>query len=515
MGLSYNDLILLRFIQKRERTLLSTVAFQFGKNEISIRRAIEQINLYSESPLIEVKKSHCICRLSYSDYVEFARHISMDDYASSWLERIRVMIVAIFFHGYVNASALYEQWGFSLTTKKQDTAHLRQFLKDYKLTLKTLKTKGLSITGDELMFRFLVIDILHPLLEFTAENRIEARFANTPLENQTYALAEPYLLPVSRQAAEQLEDFLTRHSLSINYPSKKFLLLFFCIMIIRPVTQDMIFSPNLPLSPMNLSFSDSPPANWFCNVAVSMMNFSRSLDFPVDHRLWYTTEDFAEQVITSLPDPFSVHDDLILELYNYFYREITLAHFHCTFVDKTVENTRGQFPALYQTIEKYAVLFKAAYNFDFAEEHTSTLTLLIQKHVLRNQTVSGGHKKVVVVTSINFERVSFFLEQIRDKVNLKWTGTLNINEIHRLNAMDYDYIFCFSTRIYNLLHKKNFPVIKINFFVTPEDVESLLNLGFTTLKHRFHTTSFVLELAGKSQEEMIRYLTTQYSDYFM
>ena len=58
-------------------------------------------------------------------------------------------------------------------------------------------------------------------------------------------------------------------------------------------------------------------------------------------------------------------------------------------------------------------------------------------------------------------------------------------------------------------------MIKINFFVTPEDVESLLNLGFTTLKHRFHTTSFVLELAGKSQEEMIRYLTTQYSDYFV
>ncbi|MCI8516007.1 MAG: hypothetical protein HFG75_03890 [Hungatella sp.] len=515
MGLSYNDLILLRFIQKRERTLLSTVAFQFGKNEISIRRAIEQINLYSESPLIEIKKSHCICRLSYSDYVDFARHISMKDYASSWLERIRVMIVAIFFHGCVNASALYEQWGFSLTTKKQDTAHLRQFLKDYKLTLQTVKTKGLTIVGDELMLRFLVIDILHPLLEFTAENQIEARFANTPLENQTYALAEPYLLPVSPQAVEHLESFLAHHSLSINYPSKKFLLLFFCIMIIRPVTKDMTFSSHLPLAPMNLYFSDSSPVNWFCNVAVSMMNFSRSLDFPVDYRLWYTTEDFVEHVIASLPQPFFIRDDFILELYNYFYREITLAHFHCTFVDKTVENTRGQFPGLYQTIEKYAVLFKAAYNFNFAEEHTSTLTLLIQKHILRNQTITGEHKKVVIVTSINFERVSFFLEQIHDKINLKWTGTLNINEIHRLKSMDYDYIFCFSTRIYNLLHGKNFPVIKINFFVTPSEIEHLLSLGFTTLKHRFHTTSFVLALAGKSQEEMIRYLTCEYGDYFV
>ena len=45
MGLSYDDLSLLRFIQKRQSIPLPKVAMQFEKNEISIRRAIEQINL--------------------------------------------------------------------------------------------------------------------------------------------------------------------------------------------------------------------------------------------------------------------------------------------------------------------------------------------------------------------------------------------------------------------------------------------------------------------------------------
>lgn len=77
--------------------------------------------------------------------------------------------------------------------EKQDTALLRQFLTRYGLELVTKKKKGLSIQGDELQLRFLVIDILHPLFEFTSENKVLARFANTPLEKQTYELATEYL----------------------------------------------------------------------------------------------------------------------------------------------------------------------------------------------------------------------------------------------------------------------------------------------------------------------------------
>ena len=45
MSLSYNDLTLLRYIQKRQMIPLSKTALHFQKNESSIRRTIEQINL--------------------------------------------------------------------------------------------------------------------------------------------------------------------------------------------------------------------------------------------------------------------------------------------------------------------------------------------------------------------------------------------------------------------------------------------------------------------------------------
>ena len=56
MSLSYNDLTLLRYIQKRQMIPLSKTALHFQKNESSIRRTIEQINLYSSEPMSGSKK---------------------------------------------------------------------------------------------------------------------------------------------------------------------------------------------------------------------------------------------------------------------------------------------------------------------------------------------------------------------------------------------------------------------------------------------------------------------------
>lgn len=515
MGLSYNDLSLLRYIQKRQKISLSDAALHFNKNASSIRRTVEQINLYSPTPLIEIKKSYCISRLNYKEFVSFIQKIAPDDYNSSYAERIRVMIVFMFFNGYVNASSLYEAWGLSLTTKKHDTSHLRKFLENHGLSLVTLKKKGLGIEGDELQLRFLVINILHPLLEFTAENCIESRFANTPLENQSYNLAIPCLQSASADAMQKLDSFLSEYGQSLNYPSKKFLLLFICIMIIRPLDSAMTFSYRLPLAPLNIPFTGNSRENKLYNVALSMLNFSHSLDFPFDGRLWQTTELFANHVVNSLSSPFFILEEFLNELYSYFYREIMLNHFHCTFVDKTVENTKEQFSDLYQIIQKYGIFFKAYFNFSFMDEHVSTLTLLVQKHILRNHIVDKQKKKIVIVTSISFERVSFFLEQIREFVSLQCEETLNINEIHRLNDLDYDYIFCFSSRIYNILNAQNLPVIRINFFVEGHDIDRLLLYGFTTLKHRFLASAFALELSGKNDEEIVEYLKVNYGDYFV
>lgn len=60
MSLSYNDLTLLRYIQKRQMIPLSKTALHFQKNESSIRRTIEQINLYSSDPYGPDRKKYLL-----------------------------------------------------------------------------------------------------------------------------------------------------------------------------------------------------------------------------------------------------------------------------------------------------------------------------------------------------------------------------------------------------------------------------------------------------------------------
>ena len=94
MSLSYNDLTLLRYIQKRQMIPLSKTALHFQKNESSIHRTIEQINLYSSEPMVRIEKSICYSCISYEDLVSFIRNLDQKDYLSSSDERIRVMITA-------------------------------------------------------------------------------------------------------------------------------------------------------------------------------------------------------------------------------------------------------------------------------------------------------------------------------------------------------------------------------------------------------------------------------------
>lgn len=51
--------------------------------------------------------------------------------------------------------------------------------------------------------------------------------------------------------------------------------------------------------------------------------------------------------------------------------------------------------------------------------------------------------------------------------------------------------------------------------MSQDDIDRLLARGFSTLKHRFLASSFVLELAGKSEREIVEYLKEQYGDYFV
>ena len=78
------------------------------------------------------------------------------------------------------------------------------------------------------------------------------------------------------------------------------------------------------------------------------------------------------------------------------------------FVDKTVEDTKGHFPVLYEQLKRYSIIFKAAYGFTFLDEHLSTLTLIFLETYFKKPDRFQKQKTDHCYDQHNFERISSF-----------------------------------------------------------------------------------------------------------
>lgn len=518
MGLTYLNLSLIRYIQEKQVIALVDVASKFHKNTTTIRREIEIINLYVEQPIIEIKKGICMTKLSYHDYACFVQSISLMDYSSNLQERLDACIVSIYFQSYINASKLYEHWGLSLTTKKQDMIALRAYLETYGLALVSLHRKGLCIQGDELRFRFLVIQILYPLFDMNEYETLTPRITNTPFESSNIKYLTTFQ-PHYEQAFRIIKEFLQNYEVSLTNASEKFFLLFICMIKTKPMTSYTYDKLNLPLVPLNLYVSEDAHENYIYNIVLSLFDYSLNLDLPFDDKLWNHTTLFVTKIEECLTSKLYTLEELIQESYSYFYKQIMLSYFHVKLEDRLVRNTKEHLPILYEIIQKYTYIFEQTYQLNFYDDQLSTLTLLFQKAIIRNRIINkqGGNnkKRIVIVSNSSYERMQYFVLQLKEYVEVSFVKMITLNELYLLDNVAYDYVFALSERIFNILKNQNLPVIKLHYFLENQDIDRLLLYGFARIQTKFLTKDFVNDIQDMDKEEMIVYLKTKYSEYFI
>lgn len=517
MGITYQNLALLRYIQEKQTISLSDVSKHFQKNTTSIRREIDMINLYMAFPMIEIHKSICKTKMTYQDYAQFVQSITLQEYTSASQERMNVFIVTAYFENYVNSLKLYEGWGLSRTTKKQDMALLRKYLEPYGLQLQFLHKKGLHIVGDELQLRLLVTQILYPLFDLQEDDFLP-RITNTPFEKMNYKYISS-LLPYLKQAYDLMNVFLKNYKLSITNFSKKFLLLFICLMKHKDMDTYDILQLKLPLSPLNLYFCVNDNENRIYNIVLNLLDFSIYLDLPFDETLWLSTNEFVEKITACLTSPIYTASQLIQDCYGYFYKQIMRSYFHLKLEDKLVKNTNEHLPVLYQIIQKYTYILNRGYPIEFSDEQYTTLTFLFQNASIRNRLVNkkddDDKKKIIIVSNSSYERIQYFITQLKENVEVTFVTMITLSELYRLEEFTYDYIFSLSERIYHILKKKQLPVIQLDYFLSNQDIERLVLYGFSRIKTKFLTNEFVKNIQGMEADEIEAYLKATYEDYFI
>lgn len=517
MAISAENLTLLRFIQERKNTHINEVAIRFSKNTSSIRREIQHINAYYKIELITIKNGFCSTEINYQQLANLIHSLPLRDYVSNQTERTDVFLVMAYFLPYVNTTKLYESWGLSMTTKKSDIASLKKDLIDYDLDIITVPQKGLTITGNMFKFRILIANILYPLYDIDSSRNISERISNTPFES----LCFPYIAkmkPYFKKAYETLSIFLENYEVKITSLSEKFGLLFISFTLHTPKYNQSDLT-NMPLPLTNFYIDDNRHLNEIYNRVLTLLDYSQQLFFPHDQILFNVSEAFVQHVLASIHDEIYTQDDLTDEVYHYFYRQILKRHLHVQLPDRLVRHLDEDLESLYLIIEKHANIISMTYNMTFSKEQLTTITFIFQKMILRNKIINTPRSKsilkVIIVSHASYERIDYFIYQLKDLFEVEVVSILNLSQREQIHSLQFDYIVSLSERIHNILKKEGYPVILLNYYLKATDIDKLQLFGFNRIRTKFLTNQFVTEIQNLDRASLILYLKDKYSDYFI
>ncbi len=513
--LARKHLVLLKYIQDGQPLSLKAIARHFHQTTGSIRNDIHELNRYCPSTQQCIIYTSIVrTSMNYPQFTEFARQFPMAEYQTSAQERIQYCVVKLYLEDHVNLSQVYQDLGLSISTKKKDTRQLRELLKDHGQDVVVMARSGIRVKGDALRFRLLLIQQLMGCFELEHGFMIQ-RSANSPIERTMIALLIDRIpFSIQQEAAAILESFAQEYRQHLSYGSRKFLHLYttLALLSIRPI---VTHQQSLTLQALNVYYFSSRLENLAFNMIIGMLDFYPPLDFPMHEPLWQLTVDFLDQVQLSVRTRIHTRQEVIHELYLYFYQRYFIETFRYRFDETLVKGIEGTYQDLYTTIIPLTQPIRDYLNIEFSESHWTSLTLILSKWIIRNKLYRTKRRKVVLVTNQTSEKTAYFLESLRESVEFELVSVLNSFEIDQLKHMAFDCILTFSNRITSLLAHSGYPAIRIHFFMTREDQKLLLDHGFSTSKRHFLASEFAQVLSGKNQQEMVEWLRKHPSGLFI
>lgn len=516
MGLSKIKIKLLKYIQEAGQISLDKCAHHFEKDEITIRREIQSINEFNSKPIIKIKKSICYCTLNYDDYLKVIKQLTNYDYFSSYEERVKVVLCTIFFKGYANTSDLYQQWNMSLTTKKNDMVKFREIMTMLGMKVDIIRKKGLTIQGSEILFRIYAMNQIYSLFEIKEDNTIYERIANTPLEHQIFQMIDTNFRPYIKISLHQIKTYLEKENILITYNSKKMLLLFLCSLYYRPPKEDRKKLKELPFPFAIIDITSNDYFNNILGVLFTILDLSTNTlnNYELDYI--NKCNIFIEQITDCLTSPIYTRELLNHEIYDFINKQIARNYLHATIKDKLVKNVDKKYPILYEIIKKRCKYLQDNFYIEISESAIFTLTLIFQKHMMKNDLYDEDKSKLIIVTGIPFERLSFFQQQLTEYFNFTIVSLLNLNSLSLIDTLNYDYIITFSERTYNIVKSKYKHTILTNFFIDSTEAEKLSIYGIKKKKTKLNTKKLLDTINNiSSQSEKEQYLKDTYPEIFI
>ena len=171
-------------------------------------------------------------------------------------------------------------------------------------------------------------------------------------------------------------------------------------------------------------------------------------------------------------------------------------------------------PQLYEQVKRTVSTWATDDGCELTDHQMSVICLILERFIIKNRVAGQNNRRVVIITNSSVEKVSFFLEVLSQHVNYEMVSYLTINELYRLEEMKFDAILTFSNRITVLLSELGWESIKINFYLTSDDIKRLLDHGFTSSRNKkLLAEEVVRQLETRSDtQDRTTYLQTAFPD---
>lgn len=508
------DLKLANYIQDKEAIDFESCVTLFEKSASTIKRSVYRLNAYLPEELHFRVQNHTIeTEMTYSDYVRLCQELELKNYSPSVEERLDLAICYGFLQEIVNMTELYQSLYLSLSTKKKDRKKLGFLLEENEVEIVNRHSLGTSFHGNERFLRMFVAKELMAVIELDKSDNFVERLANTPIQRLLYEQFKRYLGPYHYEVIGRLDQFLGSERSAIDYASKKFIYIHAAISLMRiekgyEIPDKLTDIPKVPQHHILPSEKDSA----YFDYLIASLNYKEPFSFPVREELKGYVSEFIERLEVELEVYFHTYRKMHDELYAYLYKAQIKNRLAYYFDDDKLDDTKHIHSELYDVIEDN---IKGIFPFEFTEAQVSMICLIVKRFIIKNRLNKQERKKIVVITNSSVEKVSYFLEELAQHVNFEMVSYLTINELYALEELDFNTIITFSNRIAMLLADMGRDSIKLNFYLTPEDLDKLYACGFVKAQTvRVLAAEIVDDLEEKkTKQEKTTYLKTTFPQY--
>lgn len=512
------DLRFADFLQDEGCVGLDECEKRYKKSQSTLKRCVYRINNYLPMHLsFIIENNQVYSRINRIDYENLCIELKLKDYSTVLGERILLILFSGFFNGKINLTKLYEDIGLSQTTKKKDSRKMKEELQKMNLFVVNHYRKGIEITGSEDNYRNYIALKLSNIIELDKEDDLKARKANTPIQKLVYHSFIEKLKEIHDETKPFIQDLLDERQLSVDYASKKFLYIYYALATFRIKREYFIQDYSVETVEVpKFSLFNHPLESKYMDYVIASLNYKEPLRFPKNKVIEQLTYFFMSIVNNDYGIKIYTEKEFFHALYAYIYKCKILNDLGYSFYDHKLERTYIELEDLYSLIKRKIKNRQKDFPVQFTRYQLSVLCLIIETFISRNRVAGMGRKRIIVITNSSSEKVHYFEEKLKQFIEFEIIDYATINELHKLEDIEYDEIIVFSSRIQALLLEHNYKSLRINFYVKSEDVKLLIDAGFTSNQStKLIAKEIIQQLKGKTEQEKNSVLKTEYKDYFL